>query len=215
MPRLKVALHVGSALLSMLTVGGCVVYGGSGASPDGIRATSPARPVEPMNNRDFWQLIAESRRDSADADVDQAQALKGALQRLDTAGVATFQRAFVQASQSLYTWKVAAASDLVCGSLGDDLFTDFRSWVIAHGEHAYERVVENPDALAEFEDLDDGCGAGEPFGFAASEVYADKSGRNAWDDGLPILEPSTQPAGERIDGDAALRAAFPMLFARE
>jgi hypothetical protein len=69
--------------------------------------------------------------------------------------------------------------------------------------------------LAEFEDLDDGCGAGEPFGFAPSEVYADKTGRNVWDDGLPILEPSTQPAGERIDGDGALRATFPMLFARE
>jgi hypothetical protein len=84
-----------------------------------------------MNNRAFWQLIAESRRDSTDVDVDQAQALRGALQRLDTAGVATFQREFVQASQSLYTWKFAAASDLVCGSLGDDLFTDFRSGVIA------------------------------------------------------------------------------------
>ena len=57
----------------------------------------------------------------------------------------------------------------MCGSL-DDLFTDFRSWVIAHGQDAYERVVEEPDALAEFEDMD--------------------------------------------DVDAALRAAFPMLFAR-
>ncbi|MET0916520.1 MAG: DUF4240 domain-containing protein [Jiangellaceae bacterium] len=79
--------------------------------------------------------------------------------------------------------------------LGDDLFTDFRSWVIAHGQVAYTRVVENPETLSEFPDIANGCGMGEPFGYAAIEVYVKKTGRKPGNTGLPILEPTTAPAG--------------------
>ena len=121
-----------------------------------------------------------------------------ALSGHDAEQVAAFHRTFVRVSDSLYTQEIGAVADQVCApelGLGDDLFTDFRSWVIAHGQSAYTRVVENPETLNDFPDIANGCGMGEPFGHAAFEVYVKKTGRKPGNTGLPNLEPTTAPVG--------------------
>lgn len=100
-------------------------------------------------------------------------------------------------NHSLYTERLAAVADQACMpglGLGDDLFTDFRSWVIAHGQAAYERVLASPQTLKDFPDIANGCGRGEPFGYAAFRVYVDKAGREAALSRLPSVEPTTEPA---------------------
>ena len=171
-------------------------------------ATEEAQPTEALpaycatpgggRNASFWRLVEESCRVATDGDVVQARALRLALSGLDAEQVAAFHRTFVRVSNSLYTQEIGAVADRVCApgiGLGDDLFTDFRSWVIAHGQVAYTRVVENPEMLNEFPNIANGCGLGEPFGYAAFEVYVKKTGRKAGNTGLPSLEPTTAPAG--------------------
>ena len=148
-------------------------------------------------NAKFWRLVEESCRVTTDGDVGQARALRLALSGLDAEQVAAFHRTFVRVSNSLYTQEIGAVADRACApgiGLGDDLFTDFRSWVIAHGQVAYTRVVERPETLNAFPDIANGCGMGEPFGYAALEVYVRKTGRKPGNTGLPILEPTTAPA---------------------
>ena len=146
----------------------------------------------------FWRLVERSCRVATDGDVAQARALRRELSGLDAEQVAAFHRTFVRVSKSLYTEEIGAVADQVCApgiGLGDDLFTDFRSWVIAHGQSAYTRVVENPEVLTDFPDGANGCGLGEPFGYAAVQVYVKKTGRKPGNAGLPILEPTAAPAG--------------------
>ena len=88
--------------------------------------------------------------------------------------------------------------DQVCApelGLGGDLFTDFRSCVLAHGQSAYTRVVENSETLNGFPGIANGCGMGERFGHAAFEVYVKKTGRKPGNTALPNLEPTNAPAG--------------------
>lgn len=145
---------------------------------------------------DFWRLVEESCRVATDGDVRQARALRNALNRLEAEQVAKFHRTFVRINHSLYTERVATVADEACLpgiGLGDDLFTDFRSWVIAHGQGVYERVLARPETLNDFPDIANGCGMGEPFGYAAFRVYADKAGREAALSRLPSVEPTTAP----------------------
>ncbi|MFC6286237.1 DUF4240 domain-containing protein [Nocardioides sp. GCM10027113] len=145
---------------------------------------------------EFWRLVEQSCRVATDGDVQQARALRDVLEDLDTEQVAGFHRTFVRLNRALDTERVAAVADEAClpgAGLGDDLSTDFRSWVIAHGQTAYERVLADPEVLGDFPDLADGCGMGEPFGYAAFRVYADKAGREAALSRLPSLEPTAAP----------------------
>lgn len=144
---------------------------------------------------DFWRLVEASCRVAHDGDVRQARALRHALNGLEAEQVAEFHRTFVRINHALYTEQVAAVADSACLpsiGLGNDLFTDFRSWVIAHGQAVYERVLASPETLNDFPDIASGCGMGEPFGYAANRVYESKAGRKALSR-LPILEPATAP----------------------
>lgn len=193
-PRVLLA---GTGLVAARAV--LVVLLGACASPEAERNEGlPAYCSTPDggDDPDFWRLIEESCRVATDGDTEQARALRDVLADLDAEQVADFHRTFVRVNHSLYTERVAAEAEEACppdSGLGDDLFTDFRSWVMAHGQAAYEQVLESPETLADFPDIASGCGLGEPFGFAALGVYADKSGRRAAMSHLPILEPTTAP----------------------
>ncbi|WP_168929719.1 DUF4240 domain-containing protein [Nocardioides sp. GY 10127] len=120
----------------------------------------------------------------------QARALRGVLEPLTAQQVGAFHRTFVRMSRALATQQVAEAADATClpsVGLGDDLFSDFRSWLIGQGEDAYAAVLADPDALADLPGVRRGCGMGQPFGAAAYVEYAEKAGRSAARR-LPALE---------------------------
>jgi hypothetical protein len=71
--------------------------------------------------------------------------------------------------------------------VGADLGADFRSWVIAHGQSAYESVLADPEALRRFPDLKIGWGRGEPFGDAAYRLYLERTGLSPGEAGLPSV----------------------------
>ncbi|GAA0577996.1 hypothetical protein GCM10010172_73520 [Paractinoplanes ferrugineus] len=167
----------------------------------------------------FWQIV-EDARERGDGDPDaMAQIVE---ERFADAGddvLRGFQRQLVAASTRLYTWRHGAAADMACGSLGDDGFTDWRSWVITLGRPTFELIAADPDNLADVEDLTAGCaGAGELFGAAASGIYFARHGYE--DETFPILEPGgtppagTPPSGYPRHGTEQLRATLPRLAKR-
>jgi hypothetical protein len=48
-------------------------------------------------------------------------------------------------------------------------------------------VVADPQLLRDFPDARQGCGLGEPYGYAALEVYLEKTGLDATVSDLPVL----------------------------
>ena len=77
--------------------------------------------------------------------------------------------------------------------LGGDLSTDYRSWIVSHGQSAYDAVLADPEAFRDFPDSQAGCGLGEPFGAAALDLYLERTGLTFARSGLPSLEAPAQP----------------------
>jgi hypothetical protein len=137
----------------------------------------------------FWEVVHQSCRGARDGDVDQADALRTALDELPAEEVADFHRTFVRLNKALGPASTVADDSCAPGlGLGRDLGTDYRSWLIAHGQAVYEAVLAAPQSLRDLPDAEAGCGLGEPFGDTAREVYVEMTGADAADSGLPVLE---------------------------
>jgi Protein of unknown function (DUF4240) len=100
------------------------------------------------------------------------------------------------------------------GWVGDDSFMDFRGWLISHGRIVFERVVADPDSLADLADDRDNALSvhAEQLGpIAGYEVYQEVTGQDP-----PRSESRGRldPAGERVDleDELAVRARFPRLW---
>jgi len=61
--------------------------------------------------------------------------------------------------------------------VSDDSFLSFRSWLIGRGRALYERVLVDPDSLADVSGLRFGAGHNaERFGYVAMELYEERHG---------------------------------------
>ncbi|WP_210650450.1 DUF4240 domain-containing protein [Nocardioides sp. SYSU D00065] len=161
---------VGSALVAVLAVG---------CSSDPVEPVTTAPWVEGGLNQycggrggeleSFWELVHSSCAVAQDGDVRQGEALAGLLAELPEERTADFRRTFRRLNADLVV--ITEVADDLCApglGLGDDLGADYRSWVIAHGQDAYEAVLDDPERLRDFPDATAGCGLGEFFGAAAT-----------------------------------------------
>ena len=98
-------------------------------------------------------------------------ALRTVLGALPAEEVAAFHRTFMRLNRGLRS--IRDVADDLCApglGLGQDLGTGYRSSVIAHGQ-TLEAVRDDPERLRDFPDATAGCGRGEPYGFAALDVF--------------------------------------------
>lgn len=174
---------------------------------------------EAVNEDWFWQIVEEARQRADDDPDTMAELLERRFADAGDDTLRAFQRHLVAASMRLYTWRHAAAAAMACGPVGDDGFTDWRSWVITLGRDTFEHIAADPDNLADIDDLTAGCaGAGELFGAAVSGIYFTRHGYE--DETFPILEPGgtppagTPPSGYPLHGTEPLRATLPRLAQR-
>lgn len=128
----------------------------------------------------FWSIVDLTRQQAPRSIGEQAEVLRGELDRLSIEDLLGFESAYTRASHALYTWEIWRAADIIIGDTSEDVFADFRSWLISRGRSVYEEVVASADhGLAALELRDDGgeeVGAGEVFGAVAHEVYQSRTG---------------------------------------
>ena len=164
-----------------------------------------------MDENGFWRLVDEARGAEP---VDEATLtrLRERLDELSAADTLAALTHFDQARHRAYTWDLWAAGYLVCGGMGDDSFHDFRQWLIAQGRDVYERVLADPDTLADVstdeEEID--SGVGELYGYEFTTALERK--------GVPVPPgggDNAEPAGEEFgeDDDDWFAARFPRLWA--
>lgn len=172
-----------------------------------------------MDSSSFWDLV-DGSREGTDGDLEaQSANLVALLDALPLTDVAAFDARFVEANLALHTWGVVGAGTVLLGRMSDDVFTDFRTWVVAHGRAVHERVLADPDSLADVgaDDLE-AVGLAEEVAYAAHRAYESRTGRDLLDDhpGQDVAEPTGPPAGEAFDpaDDAELRRRYPRLSAR-
>ncbi|MER6101986.1 DUF4240 domain-containing protein [Streptomyces sp. NPDC001832] len=104
-----------------------------------------------MNTTDFWNLIDDARAQvnapaDAEAVVERASALLAARPRDEIVAAQQLLWDLMAASYRAPLW---AAAYTINGGCSDDGFDYFRGWLIAQGREVFERVVADPDTLAE------------------------------------------------------------------
>lgn len=168
----------------------------------------------PLGVDDFWMLVDHSAlAASADAQLDD---LRTSLRRLTPEQIVDFEKLFTRVLRESYSWNLWGAAYVANGGASDDGFEYFRCWLISRGRKVFEAVKADPDALAAV--ANDGSGEleFERFAYAASEVWAEKTGRdpNAMPLG-PRAAFSDKPSGVPFDENAGeLARRYPKLWKR-
>jgi hypothetical protein len=179
-----------------------------------------------VDTNSFWELVGDTRREAAAAGAqsvveEHIGTLTAELEELSDDEVTGFYRELRSARARANDWNLWAAAYLALGGASDDSFLDFRNWLISHGRETYERVLADPDSLADLtwdEDEND-FGAAENWAYAALEVLEERGFdedalEEVDDDGEDdqFGEPSGEPFPE--DDDEWFAARFPRLWAK-
>ncbi len=173
-----------------------------------------------MDQARFWEIIDSSRESAAAINREPAtdfidvhlKTLADALSILPPDEVISFDEHFRHYLNLAYRWDLWGAAYWLHGGCGDDGFIDFRSCLISTGKQNFDRVLSNPDHLAEIEGRPDIPYLQlEGFQYVASKVYKSITG----DDMAYDTDPSVprEPAGEQFDFDdeKAMAGRYPKL----
>ena len=147
-----------------------------------------------MTIDEFWSLIEKIDRD-AGGDMDRkCELLTDELRKLPPAEVKAFSEHFDDCEDRAYTWELWAAAYIVGGGCSDDTFSDFRATLISKGRDTFERILANPEALADT-DVNEDTAFYEGFQYPITEVYEEMTGE------LPLrAKPYPRaPSGKEFD----------------
>ena len=197
-------------LMSLFSAGG---HTAASKPPDQAPVPDIALPKidGAMTIDQFWEIIGIVHEASGgDFDIKEA-ALRKALESLSTENVIAFATHFDTCEAQAYRWDLWGAAYIVHGGCSDDSFQDFRASLICQGRDRFERVLKNPECLAdaEFEGIAEKLDY-EGFQYVPAAVYEEKTGEN-----LPpssVSQPA-DPAGEEWEEDG-LAEKFPKLWAK-
>ncbi|MEW2051257.1 DUF4240 domain-containing protein [Streptomyces sp. NPDC005476] len=104
-----------------------------------------------MNKQQFWQLIEAARNQASNPNDGEAVAREATslLASRSVEEIIAVEQVLWELMVDSYTNPLWAAAYIANGGCSDDGFDYFRGWLIAQGREVFERVVAEPDALAE------------------------------------------------------------------
>jgi len=125
----------------------------------------------PMNEKEFWQLIATVKNEAPDIESRPA-VLQQHLSAFKPEEIQRFQKRYESLLLEADSWDLWGAAYLMNDGCSDDGFKYFRDWLISEGETVFKQAVSNPDSLASIPRRD--YFELELFGYAALKAYAAK-----------------------------------------
>ncbi|MFF3710638.1 DUF4240 domain-containing protein [Streptomyces phaeochromogenes] len=154
-----------------------------------------------MNTQRFWQLIEAARNQAPDPN-DAEEVARRATSLLAThppEEIVAAQQVLWNLMADSYTNPLWAAAYVVNGGCSDDGFDYFRGWLIAQGREVFERIVADPDALADMPAVRaaaaDGIDLnGEETLTIAWNAHITATGKQLPDDAFTIRYPNLDPA---------------------
>ena len=145
-----------------------------------------------MTLEQFWKTI-EKAHAGADDDMDmKCELLHRDLHKLPAAEVKSFADHFDACMDKAYTWPLQGAAYIIGGGCSDDAFENFRATLISLGRATFDRVVANPETLADM-DLTEETAFYEGFQYVAGDVHQELTGS---------LPKRAKPAPEEPSGAA-------------
>jgi hypothetical protein len=143
----------------------------------------------------------------------QLDAIRSDLERLTADEIAGFQIWLHEQMQRANRWDLWGAAYVMCGGCSDDGFEYFRAWLIAQGRGVFERVLADPESLADLRvaEPEEECEF-EALLYVSAEVYGQKTGRDLYE-ALPERVAVDGPRGEPFDEESVFEL-YPRLAAR-
>lgn len=86
-----------------------------------------------MSEDEFWKLIDASRPKNGCNPDQQAQFITDALAKRSRQEIIDFENLWLQILHRLYTWPILKANFVLQSYVSDDVFEDFRHWIILNG----------------------------------------------------------------------------------
>lgn len=162
----------------------------------------------------FWELIAKTKL-ASDGDIErQIDLLAHEFAAYPPDEIIQANTLLMKYHLLAYTNELWAAAYIVQDGCSDDMFMDFRHWLIAQGETIFQAALHDPETLGDVigvpVDREVFC-RGQQFGGVAEDAYLLRT------EGLtmPLRESGFSPALTGNDWtDADLRRMYPKLCAR-
>lgn len=162
-----------------------------------------------MNREIFWQLMDDTRAASDGDPFEQGQQLAAALAALTPEEIVAFDDLAHELQEQAFTAELWEACYVIEPGCSEEGFLAWRQWLIGQGRAAFERVLAEPDRLADLVDAEQDSGFELLLG-VADEAYAQVTGGL-----LPIrLRPPQPLKGELHEDDEDIFKRFPRLTAK-
>lgn len=133
-----------------------------------------------MTEQDFWDIINTSLVQHAPGSDAQYQKVEEALSTLTPEQLIQFENHLNKQKNRAFCFPVLMANFILQSYINDDIFEDFRLWLISFGQQKFEAVLRQADSLAEFSNVQDPIEdiTGEGLVFAAQEAYEAATGKD-------------------------------------
>ena len=138
------------------------------------------KEITEINKDTFWQFIEEAKGQCG-KDMDAMLSwIKGRLLGMQPEQILKFHTVLHGYRDAAYKYGLWTAASLLMDGCTDDLFIDFRAWLIAQGKTVYMAALENPASLAEVEQYGD-CEF-EMLSYVGNDAYVELTGRDVYED---------------------------------
>ncbi len=145
-----------------------------------------------MTEQDFWDIINNSLLLNAPGSEGQYLSIAQSLATLLPEQLIEFENHLAHQKNRAFSFPVLMANFVLQSYINDDIFEDFRLWLISFGQDKFEAILGHADQLAEFSNVEDPIEdiTGEGLVFAAQEAYEAATGK---DDFLKRVKPLPDP----------------------
>ena len=126
-----------------------------------------------MNEIDFWKIVEDAGSpDTLDPDQ-QCGAITKVLACKNIEDLAQFHNIHKRILARAYKWNLIEACYITIHYVSDDVFEDFRNWIILNGRDRFERSIENPDYIATYMNVEDPVEdvTGEPLLYVCEQAF--------------------------------------------
>jgi len=167
-----------------------------------------------MNTTAFWELIDKTREASCGDQEQQRALLINTLAQLPEEEIFAWDDIFDDLMDQAYSAELWEVAYIVGCGCGDDGFTDFRAWLISQGRDMYEKVLADPECLADIIEVgkEDQAGASSLW-YVVIGAYLLKTGKDIED--MPKrIKPNPELKGKHSASEDAILTRFPKATAR-
>lgn len=163
-----------------------------------------------MNEEEFWKLIESSGSPDKGSPGEQCERITNQLSGKSKEELVSFANIHKEMLSKAYTWPMLKASIIILSYISDDVFEDFRNWIILNGKQRFYETLEHPDNIGSYIQVQDPVEelTGEALLYVCDE---------AWDGDVEDLEEEyVYPEDPVIEDDwpseEELKQEFPKLY---